>query len=328
MRTLKLTIAYDGANYAGWQCQPDKPTVQETLENAIEKVTGRRGRTLASGRTDAGVHALGQVVGFRTDSTLSPEVFLRALNANLPHDIAVLDVAEVANNFHPIRDAHRKRYRYIIHDGPVRDVFLRHYAWHYVYGRLDVNAMRRAAAPLLGKHDFRSFESSGAPRKSSVRTVFDLTVDRGRAGQDESLPSPACGKEDASPRTNGPCILPSPACGRGAGGEGGRGLNRSGIISPCPDSPHPNPLPVGEGMNSQGRGADNFITIEIEADGFLYNMVRAIVGTLVQVGRGAQPESWPAEVLNALDRRAAGPTAPPEGLFLVSVDYTGKEKEH
>ena len=285
MRTLKLTIAYDGTDYAGWQCQPNKPTVQETLEHAIEKVTGQRGRTLASGRTDAGVHALGQVVGFRTESTLSPDVFVRALNANLPHDIAVLDAVEAPNGFHPIRDAHRKRYRYMIHDGPVRDVFLRHYAWHYFYGRLDADAMRRAAEPLLGKHDFRSFESSGAPRKSSVRTVFDLTVSRGRAGQ---------GDEE---------------------------LNRSGIVSPCPNSPHPNPLPEGEGTNSRGRWAGDFITIEIEANGFLYNMVRAIVGTLVQVGRGAQPESWPGEVLSAMDRCVAGPTAPPEGLFLVHVEY-------
>ena len=285
MRTLKLTIAYDGTDYAGWQCQPNKPTVQETLEHAIEKVTGQRGRTLASGRTDAGVHALAQVVGFRTESTLSPDVFVRALNANLPHDIAVLDAVEAPNGFHPIRDAHRKRYRYVIHDGPVRDVFLRHYAWHYVYGCLDADAMRRAAEPLLGKHDFRSFESSGAPRKSSVRTVFDLTVSRGRAGQ------------------------------------GGEELNGNGIVSPCPNSPHPNPLPEGEGTNSRGRGAGDFITIEIEANGFLYNMVRAIVGTLVQVGRGAQPESWPGEVLSAMDRRVAGPTAPPEGLFLVHVEY-------
>jgi len=196
MRTLKLTIAYDGTAYAGWQLQPDKPTVQGTLENAVAKVTGRHVRILASGRTDAGVHALGQVVGFRTDSTLPPEVLLRAINANLPHDVAVLDAVEAPERFHPICHAVRKRYRYTIHDGPVRDVFRRHFAWHYVYGRLDADAMRRAAACLLGTHDFSSFETSGAERKTSVRTVFDISVERGRAGQ----------------------ILPSPF-GRGAGGE-------------------------------------------------------------------------------------------------------------
>ena len=318
MRTLKLTIAYDGTDYAGWQCQPNKPTVQETLEHAIEKVTGQRGRTLASGRTDAGVHALGQVVGFRTESTLSPDVFVRALNANLPHDIAVLDAVEAPNGFHPIRDAHRKRYRYMIHDGPVRDVFLRHYAWHYFYGRLDADAMRRAAEPLLGKHDFRSFESSGAPRKSSVRTVFDLTVSRGRAGQgDEELNRSGI----VSPCPNSPHPNPLPEGEGTNAGQGDEELNGSGIVSPCLNSPHPNPLPEGEGTNSRGRWAGDFITIEIEANGFLYNMVRAIVGTLVQVGRGAQPESWPGEVLSAMDRCVAGPTAPPEGLFLVHVEY-------
>jgi tRNA pseudouridine38-40 synthase len=248
-RTIKLTIAYDGTNYAGWQSQQGRVSVQETLEKAIAKVTGQRARTLASGRTDAGVHALGQVVAFRTASALPPEVLRRAINANLPRDIAVLDVADAPSSFHPIRDALRKRYRYTIHDGSVRDVFQRHFVWHYVYGRLDAEAMQRAAVPLLGTHDFSSFESSGAKRRTSVRTISELRVERGRVG------------------------------------------------------------------------APNLITIEIEADGFLYNMVRAIVGTLAQVGRGARPESWPAEVLRAANRRLAGPTALPQGLCLVGVEY-------
>lgn len=276
MRTLKLTLAYDGTAYAGWQYQCGAPTVQDALENAIENVTGQRVRVLASGRTDAGVHALGQVVGFRTDSRLTPEVILRALNANLPPDIAVLDVAEVAEGFHAIAQVVRKRYRYVIYDEAIRDVFRRRYAWHYRYGHLNVEAMQRAAVALVGTHDFSSFESRGAERKTSVRTIFELRVERGRAGH--NLPSP---------------------CGRGAGGEG---ENEQGRAGPC-----------------------NSITIEIEADGFLYNMVRAIVGTLVEVGRGERPESWPGEVLAAMDRRVAGPTAPPEGLFLVKVEYEGRE---
>lgn len=263
LRTLKLTIAYDGTAYAGWQLQLDRPTVQGTLEDAVAKVTGQHVRILASGRTDAGVHALGQVVGFRTESALPPEVLLRAINANLPHDIAILNVAEAPDGFHPICHAVRKRYRYTIHDGPIRDVFCRRFAWHYVYGRLDADAMRRAAGPLIGTHDFSSFETSGAERKTSVRTVFDLSVERGRAGD-------------------------------------------------CPflARQQPNQSP-----------SDDFISIEVEADGFLYNMVRTIVGTLVQVGRGSQTEAWPAEVLHAKDRRIAGPTAPPQGLCLLRVDY-------
>ncbi len=187
MRTLKLTLAYDGTAYAGWQSQLGKPTVQDTLEHAIAKVTGQRLRVMASGRTDAGVHALGQVVGFRTDSALPPEVLVRALNATLPHDIAVLEAVEVPEGFHATHHAVRKRYRYLIYDGAIRDVFQRHFVWHYSYGRLDAAAMHRAAAALVGRHDFRSFQSSGAERKSSVRTISDLHVERGRAS---NLPSP------------------------------------------------------------------------------------------------------------------------------------------
>ncbi len=312
VRTLKLTVAYDGTAYAGWQFQPGKPTVQDTLENAIEKVTGRRVRVLASGRTDAGVHALGQVVAFRTDSTLTPEVLRRAINANLPHDVAVLDVAEVPKNFRPIAHAVRKRYRYVIHDGPVRDVFTRHFAWHYSYGRLDAEAMQRAAAALLGTHDFRSFQSSGAERKTSVRTIFELRVERGGTAD---LPSPD---------------QPSVGARRGAGGEGGaEGKGRAGEGEKEGLGIRDWELKIGDNCNTprqRSRGvcspdSEDFIIIEIEADGFLYNMVRAIVGTLVQVGRGARPEGWPGEVLQAADRRVAGPTAPPQGLCLVKVEY-------
>ncbi len=249
MRTLKLTISYDGTAYAGWQVQPERKTVQGTLESAVEKITGEHLRTIASGRTDAGVHAIAQLVCLRTESNLPADVLQRAINAELPRDLAVLEVVEVPEDFHPIRDAVRKRYRYVIHDGPVREVFRRHYCWRYGRGRLDAAAMHRAAAALPGTHDFSSFETAGAERESSVRTIFDIRVERGRGD------------------------------------------------------------------------SDDFVTIEVEADGFLYNMVRAIVGTLVEVGRGAQNERWPAEVLKAADRRTAGPTAPPQGLFLVRVDY-------
>ncbi len=212
MRTIKLTLAYDGTDFAGWQRQRGNRTVQATLEEKLEKITGARPSTLASGRTDAGVHALGQVVSFRTESRLPPEVFQRALNAELPQSIAVLEAIEVHDGFHATHDTLWKRYRYVIHNAPIRDVFARRYAWHFACGRLDAEAMQRAARALIGKHDFRSFETTGAPRATSVRTVHDLRVERGRGDRED------------------------------------------------------------------------FITVEIEADGFLYNMVRAIVGTLVDVG--------------------------------------------
>jgi tRNA pseudouridine38-40 synthase len=248
MRTLKLTLAYDGTAYAGWQVQSRENTIQAVVESALAKVTGEPIRVTASGRTDAGVHALGQVVGFRTASRLSSEVFVRALNAELPRDIAVLEAADVPEGFHATLHAKRKRYRYMIHNGPVRDVFRRRTAWHCPR-EFDVEAMHRAAQALCGAHDFSSFETQGSPRKTPVRTIYDISVRRNVDG-DEHL-----------------------------------------------------------------------VAIDVEADGFLYNMVRTIVGTLVKVGRHARTESWVAEVLAARDRRAAGPTAPPQGLFLIRVEY-------
>ncbi len=311
MRTVKLTIAYDGTVYAGWQFQLGNPTVQETLENAIAKVTGERLRVLASGRTDAGVHALGQVVGFRTRSALPPEVLVRALNANLPPDIAVLEAVEAAEGFHPTHHAVRKRYRYLIHDGPVREVLLRRFVWHYGYGRLDAEAMQRAAAALVGRHDFRSFQSSGARRKSSVRSVFELRVERGRAANlalsfERGAGSEGrAGGEDAA---DAGCVQRTSECGTNSG------------LAGAFHAPY-------QATAAQGRaGEANFIAIDVEADGFLYNMVRAIVGTLVQVGRGERPEHWPGEVLHAADRGAAGPTAPPQGLCLLKVEYASREE--
>ena len=294
MRTIKLTLAYDGTAYAGWQIQPDQPTVQAALEATIKKVTGSETRAVASGRTDAGVHALGQVVAFQTESQLPVEVLQRALNAELPGDIAVLDAAEVAEGFHPIRDALRKRYRYVIHDGPVRDIFQRFYCWHYHHGRLDAEAMHRAARLLVGKHDFSTFESAGAERATSIRTICDIFVRR--TGQGGARPT----------------LLDKPAVAPGRTGQGGGTPNTLDGLG----------RPSYKGNNPTGAGGGDWIVLEVEADGFLYNMVRAIVGTLVEVGRGARPESWVGEVLAATDRSAAGPTAPPQGLFLLKVDYS------
>ena len=300
-RTIKLTLAYDGTEFAGWQRQRGRRTVQETLEAVIEKVAGQRVSVLASGRTEAGVHALGQVVSFETASRLTVEVLRRALNAELPRSIAVLEAVEVPAGFHATHHVVRKRYRYLIHDGPIRDVFRRQYCWHFTYGRLDAEAMQRAALPLIGKHDFSSFQTAGAARKTSVRTIFELRIERGR-GEGEG----GRRKEEGGRRKDE----------GGAKAEGGAVSDR-GYLS---QSPIPNP----QSPSWQGRGeGEDFVTIEIEADGFLYNMVRAIAGTLVEVGRGARPESWPGEVLLAADRRLAGRTAPPQGLFLVRAEYGG-----
>jgi tRNA pseudouridine38-40 synthase len=247
-RTLKLTLAYDGTDFAGWQIQPNARTVQGSLREVLDRMAGEPVNLIGSGRTDTGVHALGQVASFETTSRHSCELIHRALNAELPDDIAVLSVEEAPAGFHAIRWARRKRYRYVIHDSNARDVFESRYCWQLAYC-LDDAAIKRAAEALLGTHDFSSFESGGPHRESSVRTVFAIDVAR-----------------------------------------------------PYADRPFE-------------------LHLEIEADGFLYNMVRVIVGTLVPVGRGVQAEHWVRQVLEAQNRSAAGPTAPPQGLFLLWVQY-------
>jgi tRNA pseudouridine38-40 synthase len=247
MRNMMFVVSYDGTDFCGWQTQPGLRTVQYTLEQAIQAVTGDdRVRCSASGRTDSGVHAIGQVVNFYTTSVLAPETLIRAVNAHLPPDAIVREAAEVSQSFDANRDALRKLYRYVIHDGNVPDIFLRRYA-HHVKWRLNVEAMRRAIGPLLGRHDFRSFETDWPNRLTSIRTISHASVSR---------------------------------------------------VGDC-------------------------LWIDVEADGFLYNMVRAIAGTLINIGRGYWHEERMVEILNAEDRVVAGPTAPPEGLFLVRVTYAG-----
>ena len=244
MRNIKLLLSYDGTLFSGWQRQPDRRTVQQVLEEAIGQLTGVLPSTHASGRTDAGVHAVGQVVHFFTTSKHAPHVFVKALNATLSADLRIKAAWEMPQSFHSTLDARAKLYRYVIDNSRIADPFQTRYAWH-VYDALDAPAMHRAAQFLKGRHDFHSFETNWPNRMSSVRTIFHIAVNR---------------------------------------------------------------------MNDS-------VWIDVEADGFLYNMVRSITGTLVEVGRGKWSETRVAQALAAEDRREAGATAPPQGLFLVRVRY-------
>jgi tRNA pseudouridine38-40 synthase len=257
-RRIKLEISYDGANYKGWQRQPNVPSIQETLETTLGKILGKAVVVTGSGRTDAGVHALKQVAAFTTDSLLKPEVFQRALNGLLPHDIRILRVEEVPFRFHPITDVISKRYRYLIDDNRPSFPLTRNYCWVY-REPLDLHTMRQAAQFLLGTHDFACFQTQGSPRKTTVRTISDVLVER---------------------------------------------INDSnGLYFPL-------------------------ICIEVAADGFLYNMMRTIAGTLTLLGvegsRGCGNPERMKEIIDSKNRALAGATAPPHALYLIDVVYPYK----
>jgi tRNA pseudouridine38-40 synthase len=269
MRWLKITLAYDGAEFCGWQTQPGQRTVQGVFEDAWREITGERLAVSASGRTDAGVHAIGQVVGLASDTLLTEQALVRALNATLPEDVVVRSVEPAAENFHATRDAITKRYRYTLYSGRRPPLAWRRYAWHVPHP-LDVEAMHTAGQRLLGTHDFAAFQNVGSPRQSTVRTLHEVSVLAGAAGQG------------------------------GSSQAGGVPITPAGLLE---------------------WEAPALVAIDLVGDGFLYNMVRAIAGTLVQVGRGKRTAEQLDATLKRCERSGAGQTAPPHGLTLIEVTY-------
>jgi len=244
MRNIKLTISYDGTGYSGWQAQTNGRGVQTELEAAIEKAFGEKRRVAGASRTDAGVHAKGQVVDFKLSAPIPFERIPHALNAALPATIAVIKAEKVPPSFNSQHKAKVKSYRYHIVNSAQRDPFGDRYSWRLQYD-LNVTLMKKEAKWLVGKHDFKSFQASDTRERSSVRTIYKLDV----------------------------------------------------------------------------RKKGNAIIFDIAANGFLYNMVRNIVGTLVDIGRGYSPAGSMKRILAAKDRKLAGPTAPARGLFLIEVKY-------
>jgi tRNA pseudouridine38-40 synthase len=243
-RTLKLTLAYDGTRFVGWQRQAEGDSIQGVLEEALARFEGRPVTVHGAGRTDAGVHARGQVASVQLTCGHDVATLTRALNAQLPEDLRVRSIEEAPADFHARFSARSRTYRYQIRSGGVASPFDRAFVWH-LPERLDVDAMRQAARSLVGRHDFAAFQSIGSQVPDSIRTV----------------------------------------------------------------------------SASDFQSDDDLLTYEVTADGFLRHMVRAVVGTLVEIGRGWRaPENIAALLANGV-RAEAGATAPPHGLFLVRVDY-------
>jgi tRNA pseudouridine38-40 synthase len=244
IRNIRIVLAYDGTPYLGWQVQPQGPTVQSVLQDALHRLTGERAFVKGSGRTDAGVHALGQVANFRTAVRMTPESFAPALNSVLPPAISVLASDEVGADFDAQFSTVGKLYRYRVFHSRSRSPFEHRRSWQIPH-RLDIESMSCSASMLLGTNDFSSFRGSGCSARSPVRE-----------------------------------------------------LRRCDVYQ-----------------------QDGLICFDLEADGFLRHMVRNVVGTLVDVGRGRLSPGAIADVLAARDRAAAGRTAPAHGLYLVKVDY-------
>jgi len=244
-RIIKLVLEYDGGAYAGWQRQKGIITIQEVIETALKTMLDEPITIHGSGRTDAGVHATGQVAHFVTGTTYEADVFQNALNALLPPDIVVKEASEAAAGFHARYSVQSKRYHYLIWNRFFRPALMRDRAWH-VRVPLDLEAMADALKSIEGTHDFSAFQSSGSCAKSPIRTIL---------------------------------------------------------------------------QQSLSRDVNGMVCVTLTADGFLRHMVRNIVGTLVQVGRHSKTPSDFSDVLIGKNRSRAGPKAPPQGLYLVEVEY-------
>lgn len=259
MRNIRLIIQYDGTNYHGWQFQPNGISIQQVIEEAIFSITQERSRLIASGRTDAGVHAISQLANFKTGSLLETTKMQKGLNSILPKDIVILETQEVPLEFHSTVIAKRKIYRYYIYNSQIPDAFSFRYAKFIPYF-LNVSSMKLASNYFTGTHDFSAFRSSSCEAKTAVRTIFRIEVSQKLS-------------------------------------DTGKNSDTENFFDPCQ------------------------ITIEVEGNGFLKNMVRNIVGTLIEVGRKKLEPETIKKILASRDRREAGPTASPQGLYLVQVFY-------
>ena len=317
MKRIKLTVAYDGTNYHGWQVQPNAVTIEGKLNEAISELTKETIQVIGASRTDAGVHALGNVAVFDTTSRIPAEKFSYALNQRLPEDIVIQSSKQVADDFHPRHCDCRKTYEYDILNRTFPLPAYRNTAY-FLYGTLNIEAMRRACQAFLGEHDFASFCAAGAQVQTTVRKIYSLEVECRPLTEAGTPVPPASGEAvNAADGKHGEQVQQA----QSASGEmlnAAAGESDEQVQQAQPESGE-TAIPAAGGVNAGS--ADQLLTIRVKGNGFLYNMVRIIAGTLVEVGRGHIKPEEVAGIIAAKDRAKAGPTAPARGLRLVEIEY-------
>lgn len=316
-RRILLQVAYDGTNYHGWQLQPNAATIEGELNRALCALTGEEIVVTGASRTDAGVHALGNVAVFDTTSRIPAEKFSYALNQRLPEDIVIQSSKQVADDFHPRHCDCRKTYEYDILNRTFPLPAYRNTAY-FLYGTLNIEAMRRACQAFLGEHDFASFCAAGAQVQTTVRKIYSLEVECRPLTEAGTPVPPASGEAvNAADGKNGEQVQQA----QSASGEmlnAAAGESDEQVQQAQPESGE-TAIPAAGGANAGS--ADQLLTIRVKGNGFLYNMVRIIAGTLVEVGRGHIKPEEVAGIIAAKDRAKAGPTAPARGLRLVEIEY-------
>lgn len=316
-RRILLRVAYDGTNYHGWQLQPNAATIEGELNRALCALTGEEIVVTGASRTDAGVHALGNVAVFDTTSRIPAEKFSYALNQRLPEDIVIQSSKQVADDFHPRHCDCRKTYEYDILNRTFPLPAYRNTAY-FLYGTLNIEAMRRACQAFLGEHDFASFCAAGAQVQTTVRKIYSLEVECRPLTEAGTPVPPASGEAvNAADGKHGEQVQQA----QSASGEmlnAAAGESDEQVQQAQPESGE-TAIPAAGGANAGS--ADQLLTIRVKGNGFLYNMVRIIAGTLVEVGRGHIKPEEVAGIIAAKDRAKAGPTAPARGLRLVEIEY-------
>lgn len=316
-RRILLRVAYDGTNYHGWQLQPNAATIEGELNRALCVLTGEEIVVTGASRTDAGVHALGNVAVFDTTSRIPAEKFSYALNQRLPEDIVIQSSRQVADDFHPRHCDCRKTYEYDILNRTFPLPAYRNTAY-FLYGTLNIEAMRQACQAFPGEHDFASFCAAGAQVQTTVRTIYSLEVECRPLTEAGTPVPPASGEAvNAADGKRGEQVQQA----QSASGEmlnAAAGKSDEQVQQAQPESGE-TAIPAAGGANAGS--ADQLLTIRVKGNGFLYNMVRIIAGTLVEVGRGHIKPEEVAGIIAAKDRAKAGPTAPARGLRLVEIEY-------